>query len=99
MLAENGVYIIANLNLEQMVKDRTLESLSTLDPPRITGAGFRPSSTRSPSARNVRGGTAPPAGAYPNTRRTSGRAEQAVAGAWRSSRGAWNEAMHLACGR
>jgi len=37
LLAQNGVYIIENLNLEEMVRDQAWESLFTLGPPRITG--------------------------------------------------------------
>ncbi|MEO7539913.1 MAG: cyclase family protein [Pyrinomonadaceae bacterium] len=37
LLAQNGIYIIENLNLEEMVKDKAWESLFTLGPTRITG--------------------------------------------------------------
>jgi|GEM_PF-167333 len=37
LLAKNGIYIIENMNLEEMVKDKVWESLFTLGTPRITG--------------------------------------------------------------
>ncbi len=37
LLANNGIYIIENLNLEEMVKDKAWESFFTLGAPRITG--------------------------------------------------------------
>jgi len=37
LLAQNGIYIIENLNLEEMVKDKAWESLFTLGSPRVTG--------------------------------------------------------------
>ena len=37
LLARNGIYIIENLNLSEMVKDKAWESFFTLGPPRITG--------------------------------------------------------------
>jgi kynurenine formamidase len=37
LLAQNGIYIIENLDLEEMVKDKAWESFFTLGPPRITG--------------------------------------------------------------
>ena len=37
LLAQNGIYIIENLNLEEMVKDRAWESFFTLGAPRVTG--------------------------------------------------------------
>lgn len=37
LLAQNGIYIIENLNLEEMTIDKAWESLFTLGPPRITG--------------------------------------------------------------
>ena len=37
LLAQNGIYIIENMNLEEMVKDKAWESLFTLGPTRITG--------------------------------------------------------------
>ncbi|MFZ1699869.1 MAG: cyclase family protein [Pyrinomonadaceae bacterium] len=37
LLAKNGIYIIENMNLEEMVKDKTWESLFTLGSPRVTG--------------------------------------------------------------
>jgi len=37
LLAQNGIYIIENLNLEEMVKDKAWESFFTLGAPRITG--------------------------------------------------------------
>lgn len=38
LLATNGVYILENMNTEEMVKDKAWESLFTLGPSRITGA-------------------------------------------------------------
>lgn len=37
LLAKNGIYIIENMNLEEMVKDKVWESLFILGSPRITG--------------------------------------------------------------
>lgn len=37
LLARNGIYIIENMNLEEMVKDKAWESLFTLGATRITG--------------------------------------------------------------
>lgn len=37
LLAQNGIYIIENLNLEEMARDKAWESFFTLGPPRITG--------------------------------------------------------------
>ncbi len=37
LLAKNGIYIIENMNLEEMVKDKVWESLFTLGATRITG--------------------------------------------------------------
>lgn len=37
LLAKNGIYIIENMNLEEMVKDKVWESLFTLGSPRVTG--------------------------------------------------------------
>jgi len=37
LLAKNGIYIIENMNLEEMVKDKAWESLFTLGSPRVTG--------------------------------------------------------------
>jgi kynurenine formamidase len=37
LLAKNGIYIIENMNLEEMFKDKVWESLFTLGSPRITG--------------------------------------------------------------
>lgn len=37
LLAKNGIYIIENMNLEEMVKDKAWESFFTLGTPRITG--------------------------------------------------------------
>ncbi len=37
LLAQNGIYILENLNLEDMARDKAWESLFTLGPPRITG--------------------------------------------------------------
>jgi len=37
LLAQNGIYIIENLNLEEMVKDKAWETFFTLGPPRVTG--------------------------------------------------------------
>jgi len=37
-LAQNGIYIIENLNLEEMVKDKAWESFFTLGAPRVTGS-------------------------------------------------------------
>ncbi len=38
LLAMNGIYILENMNTEEMVKDQAWESLFTLGPSRITGA-------------------------------------------------------------
>ena len=38
LLAMNGVYILENMNTEEMVKDKAWESFFTLGPSRITGA-------------------------------------------------------------
>lgn len=38
LLAINGIYILENMNTEEMVKDKAWESLFTLGPPRMTGA-------------------------------------------------------------
>lgn len=38
LLAQNGIYILENMNTEEMVKDKAWESFFTLGPPRITGA-------------------------------------------------------------
>ena len=38
LLAINGIYILENMNTEEMVKDKAWESLFTLGPARITGA-------------------------------------------------------------
>ncbi len=38
LLAQNGIYIIENLNLEEMVKDKAWESFFTLGAPRVTGS-------------------------------------------------------------
>jgi kynurenine formamidase len=38
LLALNGIYILENMNTEEMVKDKAWESLFTLGPSRITGA-------------------------------------------------------------
>jgi kynurenine formamidase len=38
LLAINGIYILENMNTEEMVKDKAWESLFTLGAPRITGA-------------------------------------------------------------
>jgi kynurenine formamidase len=38
LLAINGIYILENMNTEEMVKDKAWESLFTLGPSRITGA-------------------------------------------------------------
>lgn len=37
LIAENGIYIVENLNLEDMVRDKAWESFFTLGAPRITG--------------------------------------------------------------
>ena len=37
LLAQNGIYIIENMNLTEMVKDKAWESFFTLGAPRITG--------------------------------------------------------------
>ena len=37
LIAKNGIYIIENMNLEELVKDKVWESLFTLGSPRITG--------------------------------------------------------------
>ncbi len=37
LLAQNGIYIIENLNLAEMVKDKAWESFFTLGTPRVTG--------------------------------------------------------------
>jgi kynurenine formamidase len=37
LIAENGIYIVENLNLEEMVRDKAWESFFTLGAPRITG--------------------------------------------------------------
>ena len=37
LLAQNGIYIIENMNLEEMVKDKAWESFFTFGAPRITG--------------------------------------------------------------
>jgi kynurenine formamidase len=37
LLAQNGIYIIENMNLEEMVKDKAWESFFTLGAPRVTG--------------------------------------------------------------
>lgn len=37
LLAQNGIYILENMNTEEMVKDKAWEFLFTLGPPRITG--------------------------------------------------------------
>ncbi|MEZ5426775.1 MAG: cyclase family protein [Pyrinomonadaceae bacterium] len=37
LLAKNGIYIIENMNLEEMVKDKAWESFFTLGAPRVTG--------------------------------------------------------------
>ncbi len=37
LLPMNGIYILENMNTEEMVKDKAWESLFTLGPPRITG--------------------------------------------------------------
>ncbi len=37
LIAQNGIYIIENLNLEEMAKDKAWETLFTLGPPRVTG--------------------------------------------------------------
>ena len=38
LLAQNGIYILENMNTEAMVKDKAWESFFTLGPSRITGA-------------------------------------------------------------
>lgn len=38
LLAQNGIYILENMNTEMMVKDKAWESFFTLGPSRITGA-------------------------------------------------------------
>ncbi len=38
LLATNGIYILENMNTEEMVKDKAWESFFTLGPSRITGA-------------------------------------------------------------
>jgi kynurenine formamidase len=38
LLAINGIYILENMNTEEMVKDKAWESLFTLGPSRLTGA-------------------------------------------------------------
>ena len=38
LLAQNGIYIIENLNLEEMVKDKAWASFFTLGAPRVTGS-------------------------------------------------------------
>jgi kynurenine formamidase len=38
LLAQNGIYILENMNTEEMVKDKAWESLFTLGAPRMTGA-------------------------------------------------------------
>lgn len=38
LLAINGIYILENMNTEEMVKDKAWESLFTLGPSRVTGA-------------------------------------------------------------
>lgn len=38
LLAINGIYILENMNTEEMVKDKAWESLFTLGPARVTGA-------------------------------------------------------------
>lgn len=38
LLAMNGIYILENMNTEEMVKDKAWESLFTLGPARVTGA-------------------------------------------------------------
>ena len=38
LLATNGVYILENMNTEEMVKDKAWEAFFTLGPARITGA-------------------------------------------------------------
>ncbi|MEP6704315.1 MAG: cyclase family protein, partial [Acidobacteriota bacterium] len=37
LLAQNGIYIIENMNLEEMIRDKVWESLFTLGPTRISG--------------------------------------------------------------
>ena len=38
LLPQNGIYILENMNTEEMVKDKVWEGLFTLGPSRITGA-------------------------------------------------------------
>jgi kynurenine formamidase len=38
LLPQNGIYILENMNTEEMVKDKAWEFLFTLGPARITGA-------------------------------------------------------------
>jgi kynurenine formamidase len=38
LIPQNGIYILENINTEEMVKDRAWEFLFTLGPSRITGA-------------------------------------------------------------
>lgn len=38
LLPMNGIYILENMNTEEMVKDKAWESFFTLGPARITGA-------------------------------------------------------------
>src|ERR1700753_2154923 len=38
LLAKNGIYILENMNTEEMVKDKVSEAFFTLGPSRITGA-------------------------------------------------------------
>ena len=38
LLPMNGIYILENMNTEEMVKDKAWEFLFTLGPSRITGA-------------------------------------------------------------
>jgi len=37
LIAENGIYIVENLNLEEMTRDKAWESFFTLGAPRVTG--------------------------------------------------------------
>ncbi|MNC97080.1 hypothetical protein D3C83_146250 [compost metagenome] len=39
LLPMNGIYILENMNTEEMVRDKAWEFLFTLGPARITGAG------------------------------------------------------------
>jgi hypothetical protein len=38
LIPKNGIYILENMNTEEMVKDKAWESFFTLGPSRVTGA-------------------------------------------------------------